>query len=144
MSLSLPEFRVNDLYSSADIQTWLSVGNAGGVRVCLDDRSSVRRMAILTSVPSARQLAENPYHDRMEGDILVYTGAGREGDQSLGGINKRIPQQLNSDFPIYGFELIGSRRDRAIGNRRWRFIGLLEYIRHYPEFQLDVRRQTRP
>ena len=143
MAAALTEFRVSDLYSSDDIQNSLGVGNAGGVRICLDDQSNVRRMAILTSLPNARQPGENPYHDRMEGQILVYTGAGREGDQSLAGINKRIPQQLNHSFPIYGFQLIGSRRDKAIGQKRWRFLGLLEYVRHYPESQLDVRRQIR-
>jgi HJR/Mrr/RecB family endonuclease len=136
-------FVVGSLYSSDDIQTWLAIGNAGGVRVCLDDESNVRRMAILTSVPDARQSSENPYHDRTEGDILVYTGAGREGDQLLAGINKRIPQQLEQHFPIYGFQIIGSRRDRSIGKNRWKFIGLLEYIRHYPEYQVDVRNEMR-
>jgi hypothetical protein len=58
------------------------------------DDGSVRRAVILTSVPTARQLTENPYHDRIENDILVYAGARREGDQTLGGVNKRLPQQL--------------------------------------------------
>jgi HJR/Mrr/RecB family endonuclease len=100
-------------------------------------------MAILTSLPSARYAAENPYHDRIEGNVLVYTGAGREGDQSLAGVNRRIPQQISENFPIYGFQLIGSRRDRTIGQKRWRFLGLLEYVRHYPEHQLDTRGEMR-
>jgi HJR/Mrr/RecB family endonuclease len=114
------------------------VGNAGGVRLLTADDDSVRRAVILTSVPTARQLSENPYHDRIEGDILVYTGAGREGDQTLGGVNKRLPQQLNADFPTYGFVLVGSRRDPKIGPKRWKFLGLLEYLRHYPDTQADT------
>ncbi len=97
----------------------------------------------MTSVPDARREAENPYHDRTEGNILTYTGAGREGDQSLAGVNKRIPQQIEFRFPIYGFQIIGSRRDPKVGRNRWRFLGLLEYIRHYSDHQLDVRRQMR-
>jgi hypothetical protein len=100
-------------------------------------------MVIMTSLPTARQASENPYHDRIESSTLVYTGAGREGDQTLGGINQRIPQQYNRLFPIYGFILIGSRRDREIGPKRWRFLGLPQYLRHYPENQVDVRLQQR-
>ncbi|MBM4109430.1 MAG: hypothetical protein FJ255_11590 [Phycisphaerae bacterium] len=107
-------FRVGTLYSSEEIQNALAVGNAGGIRMSIADEGSVRRVVILTSVPTARQLSEHPYHDRIENDILVYTGAGREGEQTLGGVNKRLPQQLDTDFPAYGFVLVGSRRDASI------------------------------
>jgi len=136
-------FRVGDLYSVDELQAALGVGNAGGVRVALSADGEVRRAVVLTSDASARQLRENPYHDRIEGDVLVYTGAGREGDQSLTGVNRRIPQQAVADFPVYGFTLVGSRRDQTIGPKRWRFLGLLEYLRHYPEVQADARGQTR-
>jgi len=136
------EFRVGQMYSSEEIQHSLDVGNAGGVRVAIDN-DRVRRIVIMTSVPTARQAKENPYHDRREGDILVYTGAGREGEQSLGGVNKRLPQQLRDHFPMYCFLIVGSRRDTTIGPRRWRFLGLLEYLRHYPDTQVDARGKIR-
>lgn len=131
-------FHLGTRYSSEEIQAALKVGNAGGIRMSIGDDGNVRRAVILTSVPTARQLSENPYHDRIEGDILVYTGAGREGEQTLGGVNKRLPQQLDADFPVYGFVLVGSRRDASIGPKRWRFLGLLEYLRHYPDMQTDT------
>ncbi len=136
-------FRVSSLYSSDEIQNALGVGNAGGVRISLSDDRTVRRMVIMTSLPSARQARENPYHDRIEGTTLVYTGAGKEGDQTLAGVNQRIPQQSIHEFPIYAFQLIGSRRDQQIGPKRWRFLGLLRYVRHFPEVQVDVRMQQR-
>lgn len=136
-------FAVGALYSNDEISECLSVGNAGGVRPCVETGEVLRRLVLTTSLPSARQLKENPYHDRVEGDVLVYTGAGREGDQTLGGVNKRIPQQIAEGFPIYGFILIGSRRDATLGPKRWRFMGLLQYLRHYPETQIDSRGSTR-
>ncbi len=139
MTKSATSFVINSLYSSEEIQTALEVGNAGGVRVCLKKDGTVKRLVVMTSDVSARQAKENPYHDRIEGSVLVYTGAGREGDQTLAGMNQRIPQQLLNPFPIYGFILIGSRRDKKIGPKRWRFLGLLQYTRHYPETQVDVR-----
>ena len=97
----------------------------------------------MTSLLDTKLVKENPYHDRIEGQVLVYTGAGRQGDQSLGGINSRIPQQASFQFPIYGFEIAGSRRNKQIGPKRWRFIGLLEYLRHYPDSQIDAQGSVR-
>ncbi|MFN0018481.1 MAG: restriction endonuclease [Pirellulaceae bacterium] len=137
--MPIAHFDVGSLYSSDEIQVGLEVGNAGGVRVSLNDDKTPKRLVIMTSVEDARQKTENPYHDRTEGSVLVYTGAGREGDQTLAGVNRRISEQLEPLFPIYGFILIGSRRDKTIGPKRWKFLGLLEYLRHYQERQLDVR-----
>jgi hypothetical protein len=136
-------FRVGEFYSNDELRHALGVGNAGGVRSSIGADGGIRRLVVMTSVPTARQAKENPYHDRIEGDILVYTGAGREGDQTLAGFNKRIPQQCAMPFPIYGFIIVSSRRDRAIGPKRWRFLGLLEYLRHYRETQVDTRSQLR-
>jgi hypothetical protein len=136
-------FRVGEHYSNDQVHTALGVGNAGGVRSSVGADGETKRLVVMTSVPSARQARENPYHDRIEGDILVYTGAGREGDQTLAGVNKRIPQQLSIPFPIYGFIILSSRRDRSSGPKRWQFLGLLEYLRHYQETQVDTRGQLR-
>jgi Restriction endonuclease len=136
-------FHVGECYSNDELRHALGVGNAGGVRSSVGNDGEVQRLVVMTSVPTTRQATENPYHDRIEGDILVYTGAGREGDQTLAGVNKRIPQQLSIPFPIYGFIIVSSRRDRAIGPKRWRFLGLLEYLRHYRETQVDTRGQLR-
>ncbi|MFH0351741.1 MAG: hypothetical protein ACHBMF_07425, partial [Chromatiales bacterium] len=131
-------FRVDDLYSSNEIQKSLKVGNTGGVRACLAVDRSIVRFVLMINLLVGKSARENPYHDRIEGDVLIYTGAGKQGDQTLGGINKRIPQQYELAFPIYGFEIIGSRRDKSIGPKRWRFLGLLEYLRHYPDTQIDA------
>ncbi len=136
-------FQVDDLYSSAEIQHALSVGNAGGVRLSVNDTGTVKRMVVMTSDVSAKAARENPYHDRIEDSILVYTGAGLHGDQIVGGVNARIPQQLAAPFPIYGFTLVASRRNRSVGPKRWRFLGLLEYLRHYPETQVDAHGEPR-
>jgi restriction endonuclease Mrr len=61
----------------------------------------------------------------------------------LGGVNQRLPQQIEADFPIYGFEMIGSRRNQKLGPKRWRFLGLLEYVRHYADRQIDVLKALR-
>ena len=102
-------FRVSEHYSNDEIYKSLKVGNAGGVRVKKSASGDIERIVVFTSLPSARQLAENPYHDRIEGNVLIYTGAGKEGDQTASGVNARIAQQRNSLFPIYGFVQIAGR-----------------------------------
>jgi hypothetical protein len=90
----------------------------------------------MTSVQDFHISGENPYHDRLEGDILTYTAAGKKGEQSLSGPNRRVIEQRDLDFPIHGFVLVASRRDKSVGPERWNYLGLLEYLRHYPDTQV--------
>jgi hypothetical protein len=136
-------FEVGAYYSNEEIYKSLGVGNAGGVRTTLSPNGDVRRLVVMTAVESARAKSENPYHDRLEGDVLIYTGAGKSGDQSLSGGSARIAHQIEEKFPIYGFVLTGSRRDASRGNKRWAFLGLLEFLRCYRDKQLDSRGQPR-
>jgi hypothetical protein len=136
-------FEVGKLYSNEEIYRTLQVGNAGGVRSSVSDKGIVRRLVVMTSVPTARQRSENPYYDRIEGEVLVYTGAGREGDQLMSGPNARILQQPDDRFPIYGFMLIESRRKQQAGAKRWSFLGLLEFLRFYQEQQFDSKGKSR-
>jgi hypothetical protein len=136
-------FQVGELYSHEDIYSSLEVGNAGGIRPCLGKDGEVRRVVLMTSLPTAKVLRENPYHDRVEGDVLVYTAAGLEGRQEFSGINRRLLGQREIPYPIYAFCNIGSRRDAKLGQRRWKFLGLLQYLRHFFEKQIDARGQQR-
>lgn len=127
-------FRLGELYSSKEIQDHLQVGNAGGIRISLKNKI-VQRIVILTAAPTAKIERENPYHDRVEGNVLVYSAGGLQGDQSLGGVNKRIVEQKMHFFPIYGFRLNEHRRKAGV--KRWEFIGLLQFLRVYPDSQID-------
>jgi hypothetical protein len=128
------QFEAGQMYSIAEVQQHLQVGNAGGIRVSLDNQET-RRVVLLTALPSAKIQRENPYHDRIEDDILVYSAAGLEGNQTLGGVNKRLVDQKDGQFPIYGFRLNESRRKS--GPKRWEFLGLLQLLRYYPDSQFD-------
>jgi len=133
---------VGELYSNEEIFRSLNVSNAGGIRLSLHDKA-VLRAVIMTSVQGVHGARENPYHDRLEGDVLTYTAAGKLGQQTLAGVNSRLIEQKTFNFPIYGFVLVASRRDKAVGPKRWRYLGLLEYIRHYPDHQLDADGKVR-
>lgn len=136
-------FTIGELYTHEEVYRSLQVGNAGGIRPGLNKDGTVRRLVLMTSEASGQALRENPYHDRVEGDVLVYTAAGREGEQRLAGINRRLLDQVRFAYPIYGFTNIGSRRDKELGPRRWRFLGLLHYLRTFTEAQPDAHAEHR-
>jgi 5-methylcytosine-specific restriction protein A len=136
-------FSITIPYSNDEIYKSLGVGNTGGVRVKRLPTGEVQRIVIFTSIPTARQITENPYHDRIEGDILIYTGTGKAGEQTVSGPNARIIEQEKQQFPIYAFIQIGGRRDMSIGVKRWGFLGLLEYMRRYQEEQIDSHGEKR-
>ena len=136
-------FTVGETYTHEEVYRTLQVGNAGGIRPHINEDGSVRRVVLMTSEVVKRTQSENPYHDRVEGDILVYTAAGREGQQSITGINRRLLDQIHLAYPIYGFTNIASRRDKNLGQRRWRFLGLLQYLRSFTEAQPDIRTEHR-
>jgi HJR/Mrr/RecB family endonuclease len=138
----IDELVVGRLYSNEEIFGSLSVSNAGGIRVAVKDQA-VLRAVIMTSVQGVHSASENPYHDRLEADVLTYTAAGKVGQQTLSGINSRLIEQKTSNFAIHGFVLIASRRDRSVGPKRWKYLGLLEYVRHYPDTQLDAGGKVR-
>jgi hypothetical protein len=131
-----------ELYSNEQIFTSLRVSNAGGIRLSLRDKA-VLRAVIMTSVQDFHGIGENPYHDRLENGILTYTAAGKLGEQTLAGANSRLIEQKTLAFPIHGFVLTASRRDRSVGPKRWKYLGLLEYLRHYPDTQLDSEGDVR-
>ncbi len=127
---------VGQLYANDEIFTSLQVGNAGGIRFSVQNKAVVRAV-IMTSVQDYNAVSENPYHDRLESGILTYTAAGKIGEQTLAGMNRRVIEQKQFTFPIHGFVSVASRRDKSVGPARWRYLGLLKYQRHYPDTQLD-------
>lgn len=128
----IDQFKVGETYTNDQIRFSLDLENLGGIRPSLDSNGAVRHVAIMTAAEdSGRLSAENPYHDRIEGNILIYTAQGREGDQALTGRNKRLIEQYSVPTPFFGFA--------NIGRQTYRFLGLLELLRHYQESQADKK-----
>jgi hypothetical protein len=125
-------FTVGETYTNDQIRFSLDLENLGGIRPSLDSSRRVRHVAVMTAAEdSGRLQIENPYRDRIEGNILIYTAQGREGDQVLTGRNKRLIEQYSAPTPFFGFT--------NIGRQTYRFLGLLELLRHYQENQADIR-----
>lgn len=135
MSLVL-SFKVGETYTNDQIRFSLDVENLGGIRPALDAGKNVRHVAILTASDDCGKVkTDNPYQDRIEGDVLTYTAQGREGDQELRGRNKRLVEQYSVPTPLFGFT--------NLGRQTYRFLGLLELLRHYQEKQADKKGNIR-
>jgi HJR/Mrr/RecB family endonuclease len=130
------DFKVGEIYSNDQIRLSLDVENLGGIRPALDAHGDARHVAILTAAETSGKLAsENPYKDRIEGDILLYTAQGRQGHQELSGRNKRLLDQYAAPLPFFGFI--------NLGKQLYRFLGLLELLRHFQETQADGKGEVR-
>lgn len=129
---TLHSFAVGENYTNDQIRLSLDLENLGGIRPSLDSSRNLRHVAIMTAAGEAGKIpAENPYQDRIEGNVLLYTAQGRHGDQTLTGRNKRLIEQYGAPIPIFGFA--------NTGRQTYRFLGMLELLRHYQESQADAK-----
>ncbi|MCX5824243.1 MAG: restriction endonuclease [Deltaproteobacteria bacterium] len=126
------EFKVGEKYTNDQIRFALNVENLGGIRPSVDAGKHLNHLVILTTTEQyQKNLSENPYHDRIENNVLIYTAQGRIGDQEITGRNRRIIEQYSATIPFYGFS--------NEGKQTYIFLGLLELLRHYQEYQIDKK-----
>jgi DNA-cytosine methyltransferase len=127
---TVKEFVVGERYSNDQIRYTLNLENLGGIRPSVGPEGISRHVAVMTALQTTRRRKqENPYEDRIEGDILTYTASGKAGDQTLTGKNRRLLEQYDHPVPFYGFA--------NEGRQVYQFLGLLELLRHYRENQVD-------
>ena len=133
---TVSEFIIGEQYTNEQICHTLTRENMGGIRPSIGPDGLARYVVLSTATAtSGKRKGENPYHDRIEGDILTFTGTGRKGDQKFQGKNHRPLEQYDKPIPLYGFT--------NTGGSVYRFLGLLELIRHYSEQQIDTSGKLR-
>jgi hypothetical protein len=131
----VPEIlKVGEHYSNDQIKYALEVSNLGGIRPRLKN-NELDFIVLITSAEENKNVIRNPYADKIEGDILTYTGAGLKGDQEVSGVNKRIVEQVEKPIPILGF--------LKEGVNKYKFIGFLFLLRHYKDYQIDNQGKLR-
>jgi hypothetical protein len=132
----ITEFKVGEKYTNDQLRFALNVENLGGIRPSVDVKKNLNHLVILTTAEQyEKNITENPYHDRIENNVLTYTAQGRMGDQEIIGRNKRILEQYNNAIPFYCFS--------NEGRQTYTFIGLLELLRHFQECQIDKKNVLR-
>jgi len=128
----IKELNVGEKYTNDQLRFALQVENLGGIRPSIDVNKNLNHLVILTTTEQyEKNISENPYHDRIENNVLTYTAQGRTGDQEITGRNKRILEQYTVPIPFYGFS--------NEGRQTYTFLGLLELLRHFQEYQIDKK-----
>ncbi|MEK7079467.1 MAG: restriction endonuclease [Patescibacteria group bacterium] len=127
--ISIPQIlNVGEYYTNDQIKYAFEVANLGGIRPKLKN-GNLDFIVLITSVEKNKKIIRNPYADKIEGDILTYTGAGLKGNQEISGVNKRLLEQIKKPIPILGF--------LKEGVNQYKFIGFLFLLRHYLDYQID-------
>lgn len=122
-------FEVGQYYTNDQIHYALEVANLGGIRPKLNSQNELDFIVLITSSEENKKATRNPYADRIEGNVLTYTGAGLKGEQAISGVNKRLLEQIESPVPILGFV-----KEEV---NKYKFVGFLFLLRHYEDYQLD-------
>lgn len=129
-------FTIDEIYDNDQIHRWFETANSGGIRPSINKKDkSLRHIIIMNTKEDANYNFVNPYADKIEDDILIYTGQGNRGDQTLSGVNKRIIEQYAKPIPILFFQ--------KEARNQIRFIGFLFLIRNFEDYQLDSFRSVR-
>jgi len=123
------KFEVGGHYTNDQIHYALEVSNLGGIRPKLNSQNNLDFVVLITSAEETKRAIRNPYADRIEGNVLTYTGAGLKGEQNIAGVNKRLLEQVDNPVPILGFV------KEAVN--KYKFVGFLFLLRHYEDYQLD-------
>lgn len=127
--LIIPDsYIVGKYYTNDQIRYSLEVGNLGGIRPKIKNKE-LDFIVLITSAETERSITKNPYADKIEGNILTYTGSGLHGDQEISGVNKRLVEQHDKPVPILGF--------LKEGINQYKFIGFLFLLRYYRDYQID-------
>ncbi|NCU41167.1 MAG: restriction endonuclease [Candidatus Moranbacteria bacterium] len=127
--LIIPDIlKIGEHYSNDQIKYALEVSNLGGIRPKIKDKE-LDFIVLITSAEETKNVIRNPYADKIEEDVLIYTGAGLKGDQEISGVNKRLLEQKDKPVPILGF------LKEAVN--QYKFIGFLFMLRNYQDYQLD-------
>jgi 5-methylcytosine-specific restriction protein A len=109
-----------DVLSNAELVHRFRVGNMGGMR-----RNKAARHLVLVSDPS-----KGLYDDRLQGDVLHYTGEGKIGDQQLNKQNRTLTESLDTGEVIHLFEVLQPKQ--------YTYVGEVELIDDpYQETQID-------
>lgn len=96
----------------------------------------IKHMVLITVLrKTAEETVNNPYNDRIKGDLLFYTGEGLVGNQEMKRGNLALKNQSKNKYPILVFEKKKPGRYMFLG--RYRVLGVTT------EMQRDINGQKR-
>ncbi|MEM3796863.1 MAG: YDG/SRA domain-containing protein [Candidatus Bathyarchaeia archaeon] len=128
--------KVGDILSNREISRIFNVCTRRGIRYSGSLKTGIKHVVLTTViVKTPEERVENPYHDRFEGEILLYTGEGRFGDQQMTRGNLVLKMQIEKRFPLFVFE------KKSLG--KYMFLGQYNVESVQTEKQPDVKGKLR-
>ncbi|MEM2249264.1 MAG: YDG/SRA domain-containing protein [Candidatus Bathyarchaeia archaeon] len=128
--------KFGDILSNREISRIFDVCAQRGIRYNGSLQKGIRHIVLITVLhKSPEESLRNPYNDRLEDDILLYTGEGRAGNQKMERGNLALKRQMTEGYPIFVFE------KKSPG--KYMFLGQYNVLSVNVEIQPDIKGQSR-
>ncbi|MEM1563152.1 MAG: YDG/SRA domain-containing protein [Candidatus Bathyarchaeia archaeon] len=128
--------KIGDVLSNREISRIFGVCAQRGIRYNGSLKGGIRYIVLITVLrKTPEESLRNPYNDRLEDDILLYTGEGRVGNQKMVRGNLALKRQMKEGFPIFVFE------KKSPG--KYMFLGQYIVLSVHVEIQPDIEGQRR-
>ncbi|MEM3090573.1 MAG: hypothetical protein QXW17_02290, partial [Candidatus Bathyarchaeia archaeon] len=97
--------RCGDILSNHEILKIFDVCAQRGIRYNGNLQKGIRHVVLITVLhKTPEESLRNPYYDRLEGNVLLYTGEGRVGTQKMVRGNLVLKRQMTEGYPVFVFE----------------------------------------
>jgi 5-methylcytosine-specific restriction protein A len=128
--------KYGDILSNREISRIFGVCTRRGIRYSGSLNDGIRHVVLITVLhKTPEESLRNPYSDRLEGDILLYTGEGRIGNQKMVRGNLVLKRQKLEGYPVFVFE----KKTPGI----YMFLGQYSVLSVREGIQSDIRGQNR-
>lgn len=128
--------KFGDILSNREISRIFDVCAQRGIRYNGSLQKGIRHIVLITVLhKTPEESLRNPYNDRLEDDILLYTGEGRAGNQKMERGNLALKRQMTEGYPIFVFE------KKSPG--KYMFLGQYNVLSVNVEIQPDIKGQSR-
>jgi len=97
--------KAGDVLGNREISRIFNVSVRRGIRYSGSLKTGIKHVVLTTVLnKTPEEGIANPYHDRFEGECLLYTGEGLYGDQQMKRGNLVLKLQMEKRYPIFVFE----------------------------------------
>ncbi|MEM3765765.1 MAG: YDG/SRA domain-containing protein [Candidatus Bathyarchaeia archaeon] len=125
-----------DVLSNREISRIFDVCVQRGIRYNGSLQKAIKHVVLITVLhKTTEESLRNPYNDRLEDDILFYTGEGRVGNQEMTRGNLALKRQMTEGYPVFVFE------KKSPG--KYMFLGQYYVLSMHVEIQPDIKGQRR-
>lgn len=101
VSSNIWPLNLGQIYTFGELKAITDCPTIRGIRY----RTGSPNLSIITSLSEAQATSQhNPYEDRFENGVLMYTGEGQKGDQKLSSGNLRLYEAITTHQPVHVFQ----------------------------------------